>query len=115
MKRFALAAAILLSAAPAMAAGLQFNSAPVFIGQVETQHGIIGLGYYASIMSVGPNAQGYMEIWTNTAVIQSQESYADHLAIQMRAICNKSGDNSCVNGVPGWQETLVQVVSQTQY
>jgi hypothetical protein len=109
------AAAFLLSAGQASATGLKFNSMPVFLGQVQTQHGGVGLGYVAQIMSTTPDAQGYIEIFTHTGVVQTQESYADHLAIQTRAACNATGDNSCVLGVPGWQETLVSVASQTRY
>ena len=111
MKRLAFAAVLLLSASPAIAAGLKFNSMPVFLGQVQTQHGIVDLAYEAQIMSTTPDAQGYIEVFTHT-VVQSQESYADHLAIQTRAACNASGDNSCVLGQPNWQETLLMVVPQ---
>lgn len=94
-----------------MAAGLKFYSMPVFLGQVKTQHGIIDLGYEAQIMSTTPDQQGYIEVFTNQ-VVQSQESYADHLAIKTRAACNASGDNSCVFGDPNWKETLLTVASQ---
>jgi len=111
LKRIAFAAVVLLTAAPAMAAGLKFYSMPLFLGQVKTQHGIIGLAYCAQIMSTTPDNQGYIEVFTSK-VVQSQESYADHLAIKTRAECNTTGDNSCVLGDPNWKETLMQVVSQ---
>ena len=111
MKKVVFTALAMLSAGPAMAAGLQFNSMPVFLGQVQTQHGIVALGYQAQIVSTTPDAQGYIEVFTNQ-VVQSQESYADHLAIQTRAACNATGDNSCAQGQPNWAETLLLPVSQ---
>lgn len=105
MKR-TLLTALLLATTAANAQPMSWTSAPVFIGQTETQHGIRGLGYVAQIASTTPDAQGNYEVWTFN-VVQSQESFADHLAIQTRAQCNASGDNSCVLGVPGWQEVLI--------
>ncbi len=104
MKAFALALGLGVMAAPALAANLQWVSAPVFVGQVTAKNGTF-LTYYPSIVSITPDDQGNYEVWTQVRKYQ-QESYADHLAIQMRAECNKTGDNSCVAGKPGWVETL---------
>ena len=104
MKAITLALGLSLLAGPTLAAGLQWVSAPVFVGQTMTQSGL-ALTYYPSIISITPDSAGYYEVWTEVKAY-TQESYADHEAIQERAACNKTGDNSCVNGQPGWVETL---------
>ena len=104
MKAFTVALGISLMAGPAFAGSLQWVSAPVFAGQTMTQAGL-ALTYYPSIVSITPDASGAYEVWTQLKPY-AQESYADHEAIQERAACNKTGDNSCVSGQPGWVETL---------
>lgn len=104
MKAIALALGISVMAGPALAGGLQWVSAAVFVGQTMGKSGL-ALTYYPSIISITPDPQGYYEAWTQVQ-FYSQESFADHEAIQMRAACNKTGDNSCVIGQPGWVETL---------
>ena len=104
MKSIAFALAVGVMAGPALAGTLQWVSAPVFVGQLPAKDGLY-LTYYPSIVSITPDAQGYYEVWTQRRKYQ-QESYADHEAIQERAMCNATGDNSCVNGKPGWIETL---------
>ena len=104
MKAIVCALGISLLAGPALAAPLKWVSAAVFVGQTMGKSGP-ALTYYPAIISTTPDAQGYYETWTQEQ-FYAQESFADHEAIQMRAACNLSGDNSCVNGVPGWVETL---------
>ena len=104
MKAIAYALGVSLLASPALAAPLKWVSAPVFIGQTTGSNGP-ALTYYPAIFAVTPNADGYYEVWVQVQFF-AQESYADHQAIQERAACNKTGDDSCVNGQPGWVETL---------
>ncbi len=106
MKNIALALGLtLIAGSPAMAAGLKWVSSAVFVGQTPSKNGALALTYYPSIVSTTPDASGYYEVWTQVQ-FYSQESFADHEAIQMRAACNLTGDNSCVNGQPNWVETL---------
>ena len=104
MKAIALALGISLLAAPSFAAGIKWVSADVFVGQTQTPTGAV-LTYYPSIIAITPDAAGYYEVWTEVKVY-TQESFADHEAIQERAACNMTGDNSCVNGQQYWVETL---------
>ena len=104
MKAIALALGVSLMAGSALAAPLQWVSAPVFVGQTMGKNGP-ALTYYPSIVAITPDGNGLYEVWTQVQ-FYSQESFADHQAIQMRAACNKTGDNSCVAGMPGWVETF---------
>jgi hypothetical protein len=80
-------------------------SAPVFIGQATKPDGSKHVTYLAAIQSEQPDANGSYELFVQTKPYY-QESFADRKAIHVRALCNASGDNSCVIGQPGWQEIL---------
>ena len=97
----ALALAASLIAAPAFAAGMQWVSAPIFVGQTQKPGKGLAVTYYASIASTSTDSSGYYEIWIQNKPYY-QESYADHTAIKMRAACNETGDDSCVSGQPDW-------------
>ena len=105
MKVIALALGVSLMAGPALADPLKWDSAVVFVGQTISKNGSPALTYYPSIVSITPDASGNYEVWTQVQTY-TQESFADHEAIQMRAACNTTGDNSCVAGQPGWVESL---------
>ena len=97
MKTIALAVAASLLAVPAMASGMQWVSAPVFVGQTHKPGKGLALTWYPAIISTSTDANGYYEVWVQNKPYY-QESYADHKAIKARATCDETGDNSCVNG-----------------
>ena len=106
MKATALALALTVTAGPAFATGLQWVSAPIFVGQTQKPGKGLATTWYPSIISTSPDAAGSYEVWIQYKPYY-QESFADHKAIKERAECNLTGDNSCVNGQAGWHEILV--------
>ena len=106
MKIPALVLAASLVAAPAFASGMQWVSAPVFVGQTQKPGKGLALTYYPAIISTSQDSSGYYEVWVQYKPYY-QESYADHKAIKERAECNLTGDNSCVNGQADWHEILI--------
>ena len=106
MKKFVLAMGISLLAGPALASGLQFVSAPVFVGQTQKPGKGLAPTWYAALMSTSKDAAGYYEVWVQNKPYY-QESFADHKALKERASCNSTGDNSCVAGQAGWNEVLI--------
>jgi hypothetical protein len=106
LKVAALACGISLLAGPALASGLKWVSAPIFVGQTQKPGKGLALTWYPSIISITQDASGAYEVWIQNKPYY-QESYADHKAISERASCNETGDNSCVNGHAGWNEILI--------
>lgn len=104
IKALVLALGISALAGPAMADGIKWVSSTVFVGEKLLSSGVMGLAYYPSIIAITPDANGLYEVWVQPTP-HAQESYADHEAISYRALCNATGDNSCVNGQAGWVET----------
>ncbi len=106
MRATLLALGISVLATPALASGLQWVSAPLFVGQTQKPGKGLSLTWYPTIISTTPDASGSYELWIQYKPYY-QESFADHKAIKERATCNETGDNSCVNGQPGWHEVLI--------
>jgi hypothetical protein len=112
MKRVFLSAAILCGLAiPAAAQGLQWVSAPVFMGQ--TSPGSKTLYWLPAIMSTTPDGTGNYELWVQN-IPHYQESYADAIAVKARALCDKSGSNSCVSGQSTWSGYLIPTITPVQ-
>jgi hypothetical protein len=114
MKRLLLLAALLLSRAGHAAEqphGLTWNSTAIYVGKSwDPSTGARVNTYLAQIESVGPDASGYYEIWTETKPYY-QESYADHEALEYRAKCNATRSNACVHSqLPAWNERLDTVI-----
>ena len=106
MKIPTLALGISLLAGPAFASGMQWVSAPIFVGQTQKPGKGLALTWYPAIMSINQDGAGEYEVWIQDKPYY-QESFADHKAIKLRASCNETGDNSCVNGQAGWREILI--------
>ena len=109
----ALAALMMTAPAFAQSAKLTWTSNVTFVGQTATTNGGTALTYLAEIRSTTPDANGFYELFVQTKPYY-QESFADHEAIEMRAACNATGDNSCVLNVPGWTEYLEMQSSPSQ-
>jgi hypothetical protein len=81
-------------------------SAPIYIGQGQDPHNSnnkqVPLFVAMLFSSKAPDGEQY--IFLHYGAPQTQESYADHEALQLRAQCNATGDDSCVQGQPGWVE-----------
>ena len=101
----ALAALMLSAPAFAESGKLLWDSNVTFVGQTNLPSGGTALTYLAEIRSTTPDASGNYELFVLSKPFY-QESYADHLAIEMREACNATGDNSCVLNQPGWTEYL---------
>jgi hypothetical protein len=105
--RLTLALAALLATTAANAqTKMQWVSGPILIGQGITQQGNPGTIFHGVVIATTEDAQGNYEAWVD-ATNEALADYAGHAADQLRAACNKTGDNSCFANMPQWKEITV--------